>query len=197
MPKIQGLLNECMTFLDDELSTITGPYDNPLSINDVINQELILFVSLNIDKHGARACIGEDAVAEPATGRRQALRIGDRAEPEEPPAIFCRHRRGAPFGYRNFAQILNTARGTNTAFLFSMQSLPQLLQVGKSLPQQDVSSAPGTAMLLQTRDEETAKYSSRRRRKCRCRSGHSNCGAKTFWDLKTSKRRRAPRNGNT
>jgi hypothetical protein len=37
----------------------------------------------------------------------------------------------APFGYRNFAQILNTARGTNTAFVFSMQSLPQLLQVGK------------------------------------------------------------------
>jgi type IV secretory pathway TraG/TraD family ATPase VirD4 len=31
----------------------------------------------------------------------------------------------APFGYRNFAQILQTARGTNTAFLFSMQSLPQ------------------------------------------------------------------------
>jgi type IV secretory pathway TraG/TraD family ATPase VirD4 len=34
----------------------------------------------------------------------------------------------APFGYRNFAQILQTARGTNTAFLFSMQSLPQLMQ---------------------------------------------------------------------
>ena len=25
VPKIQGLLNECMTFLDDELSVITGP----------------------------------------------------------------------------------------------------------------------------------------------------------------------------
>jgi type IV secretory pathway TraG/TraD family ATPase VirD4 len=33
----------------------------------------------------------------------------------------------APFGYRNFAQILQTARGTHTAFLFSMQSLPQLM----------------------------------------------------------------------
>ena len=29
VPKIQGLLNECMTFLDDELSVITGPYDEP------------------------------------------------------------------------------------------------------------------------------------------------------------------------
>jgi hypothetical protein len=43
----------------------------------------------------------------------------------------------APVGSRHFAQILNTARGTNTAFLFSMQSLPQLLQVGKGF-QQDV-----------------------------------------------------------
>ena len=56
-----------------------------------------------------------------------------------------------------FAQILNTARGTNTAFLFSLQSLPQLLEVGKGF-QQDVSSAPGTTMLMQTRDEEIAKY---------------------------------------
>ena len=41
VPKIQGLLNECMTFLDDELSVITGPYDNLLSINDVIDNEPI------------------------------------------------------------------------------------------------------------------------------------------------------------
>src|SRR6201998_3540205 len=30
VPKIQGLLNECMTFLDDELSVITGPYEDSL-----------------------------------------------------------------------------------------------------------------------------------------------------------------------
>jgi hypothetical protein len=63
----------------------------------------------------------------------------------------------APFGYRNFAQILQTARGTNTAFLFSMQSLPQLMQVGRGL-KEEVTSAPNTTMTLRTRDEETAKY---------------------------------------
>ena len=51
VPKIQGLLNECMTFLDDELSVITGPYEDLLSIDDVIDQELILFVTLNINKN--------------------------------------------------------------------------------------------------------------------------------------------------
>src|SRR5204863_6411674 len=51
VPKIQGLLNECMTFLDDELSVITGPYEDLLSIDDVIEQELILFVTLNINKN--------------------------------------------------------------------------------------------------------------------------------------------------
>ncbi|HEV2174461.1 MAG TPA: GTPase domain-containing protein, partial [Nitrospira sp.] len=40
--KIQGLLNECMTFLDDELSVITGPYEDLLSLDEVIEQELIL-----------------------------------------------------------------------------------------------------------------------------------------------------------
>jgi hypothetical protein len=51
VPKIQGLLNECMTFLDDELSVITGPYEDLLSIDEVIQNELILFVSLNTNKN--------------------------------------------------------------------------------------------------------------------------------------------------
>jgi hypothetical protein len=63
----------------------------------------------------------------------------------------------APFGYRNFPQILQTARGTNTAFLFSMQSLPQLMPVGRGF-KEDVASAPNTTMTLRTRDEETARY---------------------------------------
>src|SRR5260370_40859511 len=63
----------------------------------------------------------------------------------------------APFGYRNFAQILQTARGTHTAFLFSMQSLPQLTAVGRGF-KEDVSSAPNTTMTLRTKDEETARY---------------------------------------
>jgi hypothetical protein len=158
VPKIQGLINECMTFLDDELSTITGPYDNLLSINEVIDQELILFVSLNINKNIAPVrALGKMLL------QNLQLVVGKRYESQSErnrknrPLFSVVMDEFAPFGYRNFAQILNTARGTNTAFLFSMQSLPQLLQVGKGF-QQDVSSAPGTTMLLQTRDEETAKY---------------------------------------
>jgi len=63
----------------------------------------------------------------------------------------------APFAYSNFAQILQTARGTNTAFLFALQALPQLLTVGRGF-KDDVSSAPNTTMLLHTRDEETTQY---------------------------------------
>ena len=63
----------------------------------------------------------------------------------------------APFAYSNFAQVLQTARGTNTAFLFALQSLPQLLTVGRAF-RDDVSSAPNTTMLLHTRDEETTQY---------------------------------------
>jgi hypothetical protein len=158
VPKIQGLLNECMTFLDDELSIITGPYEDLLSLDEVIEQELILFVTLNVNKN-----------TEPvrALGRilLQNLQnvVGKRYESEQE-----RHRKDrpllsvvldefAPFGYRNFPQILQTARGTNTAFLFSMQSLPQLMHVGRGF-KEDVASAPNTTMALRTRDEETARY---------------------------------------
>lgn len=156
--KIQGLLNECMTFLDDQLSVLTGPYEQLLSLDDVIDQELILVVSLNINKNPEpMRSLGKMLL------QNLQLVIGKRYESEEHrlranrPMLSIVLDEFAPFGYRNFAQILQTARGTNTAFLFSMQALPQLMQVGRGF-KEDVSSAPNTTMILRTRDEETSRY---------------------------------------
>src|SRR6516165_5145239 len=158
VPKIQGLLNECMTFLDDELSVITGPYEELLSIDEVIEQELILFVSLNVNKNTEPVrALGKMLL------QNLQLVVGKRYESEEQrrranrPMFSVVLDEFAPFGYRNFAQILQTSRGTKTAFLFSMQSLPQLMQVGRGF-KEDVTSAPNTTLTLRTRDEETAKY---------------------------------------
>jgi hypothetical protein len=158
VPKIQGLLNECMTFLDDELSVITGPYEDLLSIDEVIEQGLILFVTLNVNKNTEPVrALGKMLL------QNLQLVVGKRYESEEQrrkigsPLFSVVLDEFAPFGYRNFAQILQTARGTKTAFLFSMQSLPQLMQVGRGF-KEDVTSAPNTTIILRTRDEETARY---------------------------------------
>ena len=159
VPKIQGLLNECMTFLDDELSVITGPYEELLSLDEVIEQELILFVSLNVNKNTEPVrAMGKMLL------QNLQLVVGKRYESEQQrrssnrrPMFSVVLDEFAPFGYRNFAQILQTARGTHTAFLFSMQSLPQLMQVGRGF-KEDVTSAPNTTIALRTRDEETARY---------------------------------------
>ena len=66
LQKIQGLLNECMTFLDDELSVITGPYEDLLSIDDVIE------------------------LAEPILKHRMALTFAARAEGETIEAVIGR-----------------------------------------------------------------------------------------------------------
>ena len=158
VPKIQGLLNECMTFLDDELSVITGPYEELLSLDEVIEQELILFVSLNVNKNTEPVrALGKMML------QNLQLVVGKRYESDEQrrrsnrPMFSVILDEFAPFGYRNFAQILQTARGTHTAFLFSMQSLPQLMHVGRGF-KEDVTSAPNTTMTLRTRDEETVRY---------------------------------------
>ena len=158
VPKIQGLLNECMTFLDDELSVITGPYDHLLSIDEVIEKELILFVTLNINKNTEPVrALGKMLL------QNLQLVVGKRYESEaerkrtNKPLFSVVLDEFAPFGYQNFSQILNTARGTNTAFLFSMQSLPQLLRVGRGF-KEDVTSTPNTTIALRTRDEETARF---------------------------------------
>ena len=158
VPKIQGLLNECMTFLDDELSVITGPYEELLSIDEVIEQELILLVALNVNKNTEPVrALGKMLL------QNLQLVVGKRYESEEQrrranrPMFSVVVDEFAPFGFKNFSQILQTARGTNTAFLFSMQSLPQLMDVGRGF-KEDVTSAPNTTMTLRTRDEETARY---------------------------------------
>ncbi len=158
VPKIQGLLNECMTFLDDELSVITGPYEDLLSLDEVIEQELILFVTLNVNKNTEPVrALGKMLL------QNLQLVVGKRYESDDQRRVANRPLFSvvldefAPFGYRNFPQILQTARGTNTAFLFSMQSLPQLMPVGRGF-KEDVASAPNTTMTLRTRDEETARY---------------------------------------
>jgi hypothetical protein len=158
VPKIQGLLNELMTFLEDDLSMITGAYDDLLSLDEVIDKELILFVSLNTNKNSkAVTALGRMLL------QNMQLIIGKRYQDERQrrrenrPMVSVILDEFAPFAYANFAQILQTARGTNTAFLFALQSLPQLLTVGRGF-KDDVSSAPNTTMLLHTRDEETAQY---------------------------------------
>jgi hypothetical protein len=154
--KIQGLINEMMTFIGDDMAMITGPYDELLSLDDVIDKGLILFMSLNVN-------VNERAVT--ALGRmllqNLQLMIGRRysraEEGKKQPFVSVIMDEFSPFAYENFAHILQTARGANVAFLFALQSAPQLLQVGRGF-RNDVSSAPNTTFMLRTKDEETAQY---------------------------------------
>jgi len=154
--KIQGLINEMMTFMGDEMALITGPYEDLLSLDDVIDKNLILFMSLNVN-------VNERAVT--ALGRmllqNLQLMIGRRysraEEGQQQPFVSVIMDEFSPFAYDNFAHILQTARGANVAFLFALQSAPQLLQVGRGF-RNDVASAPNTTFMLRTKDEETAQY---------------------------------------
>ena len=49
--KFRAFFNELMTFLEDDLSIITGPYEDLLTLDEIIDQELVLFVSLNVNRN--------------------------------------------------------------------------------------------------------------------------------------------------
>jgi len=111
VPKIQGLLNECMTFLDDELSVVTGPYEDLLSIDDVIEQELILFVTLNINKNTEPVrALGKMLL------QNLQLVVGKRYASEEQrrrsdrPMFSVILDEFAPFGYRNLLGVRRARR---------------------------------------------------------------------------------------
>jgi len=62
-----GLINQMMTFLEDKLSIIAGPYEDLISIEDVIEQGQILFVSLREGGYRVPCFIRWPGVVKPGT----------------------------------------------------------------------------------------------------------------------------------
>jgi len=158
VPKIQGLINKLMIFIADELSQITCAYDNLLNFDDVIDQQLILFVSLNINRNPrAVTALGRMLLQDLQLMVGKRYGSGRNFVDDGSPMVSVILDEFAPFAYSNFAQILQTARGSNIAFLFSLQSIAQLDRVSKSF-RHDVTSAANTIMLMKVFDEESARY---------------------------------------
>jgi hypothetical protein len=156
--KIQGLLNELLSFLEDELSVVTGAYQDLLTLDDVLENDLILFVSLNSNRNQrAVEALGKILL------QNIQLMVGKRysqtsaAKSKDEPMLSVILDEFAPFAYPGFTQVLQTARGARVSFLFSFQSLPQLQRVSQSFSD-EVSSAPGTKMIMNVSEENTAQW---------------------------------------
>jgi Type IV secretory system Conjugative DNA transfer len=156
--KIQGLLNELLSFLEDELSIVTGSYQDLLTLDDVLNNDLILFVSLNANRNQrAVEALGKILLQniQLMVGKRYAQPVCDRDADE--PMLSVILDEFAPFAYPGFTQVLQTARGARVSFLFSFQSMPQLQRVSQAFAD-EVSSAPGTKMIMNVSEENTAQW---------------------------------------
>jgi hypothetical protein len=156
--KIQGLLNELLSFLEDELSIVTGSYQDLLTLDDVFEKDLILFVSLNTNRNQrAVEALGKILLQniQLMVGKRYARSTSDR-DPDEPMLSVILDE-FASFAYPGFTQVLQTARGARVSFLFSFQSLPQLQKVSQAFAD-EVSSAPGTKMVMNVSEENTAQW---------------------------------------
>ena len=155
VPKIQGLINHLMTFMTKEMARITGAYENVLTLDDVIDQRLILILSLNSNINGpAVTSLGRIMLhnLQLMIGRRYARSGYD----TEHPFVSVILDEFEPFAYEEFARIINQARGSNIGFLFSLQSQPQLRKVSESFSS-DLSSAPNTIFALRLSNDETSR----------------------------------------
>jgi len=156
--KIQGLLNELLSFLEDELSVVTGAYQDLLTLDDVLENDLILFVSLNSNRNQrAVEALGKILLQniQLMVGKRYSQTTASRSKDE--PMLSVILDEFAPFAYSGFTQVLQTARGAKVSFLFSFQSLPQLQRVSQAFAD-EVSSAPGTKMIMNVSEENTAQW---------------------------------------
>lgn len=152
---VRGLINNMMTFLEDRMSMITGPYEDLISIEEIIERRQILCISLNTSANDATT----SALGRMILQNIQMV-IGNRYEQSSRdkymPFVSVTMDEFAPIAYANFATIVHTARGSNTAFNFSMQSAPQMLEVSKGF-QRNIVSAPNTTFMMLTRDKDTCQ----------------------------------------
>jgi len=152
--KIQGLINHMMTYMSDSMALITGPYDDLLTIEDVLEQGLILYVNLNINvnKHAVTS-LGRILLQnlQLALGRRYA----ETGFGVTHPFVSVLLDEFAPFAYQNFSTILQTARGANVGFMFALQTYAQLDPAGFGL-KDSLSTGPNNSFMLRMKDDETA-----------------------------------------
>ncbi len=156
--KIQGLLNELLAFLEDDLSIVTGSYQNMLTIEDVIDKSLILIISLNSNKNKrASEALGKILLQNIRlmVGKRYQQMLSLNIEQEPILSVICDEI--ARYADPDFPQVLQTARGARVSFLFSFQAVPQLENVSRAFAE-EVCSAPGTKMIMNGTDESTAQW---------------------------------------
>jgi len=156
--KIQGLLNELLAFLEDDLSIVTGSYQNMLTIEEVVEKGLILVISLNSNKNKrASEALGKILLQNIRlmVGKRYQQMLSLNLEQEPILSVICDEI--ARYADPDFPQVLQTARGARVSFLFSFQAVPQLENVSHAFAE-EVCSAPGTKMLMNGTDESTAQW---------------------------------------
>lgn len=156
--KIQGLLNELLAFLEDDLSIVTGSYQNMLTIEEVVEKSLILVISLNSNKNKrASEALGKILLQNIRlmVGKRYQQMLSLNLEQEPILSVICDEI--ARYADPDFPQVLQTARGARVSFLFSFQAVPQLENVSRAFAE-EVCSAPGTKMIMNGTDESTAQW---------------------------------------
>ncbi len=155
--KIQGLLNPLMTFLQEKLSIITGPYDELVTLHDVFEQDLILLVPLNGNSNErAVSALGRILL------RNLQMLVGQRYERAarthqglRPVSVILDE--FSTFAYQGFTRILETARDSRVFFTFSLQSITALDAVGPGFRDR-LTAAPSTIMLMQSWDKASTEY---------------------------------------
>lgn len=156
--KIQGLLNELLAFLEDDLSIITGAYQDLLTLDDVLDKDLILLVSLNVNENErAVQALGRIILQNLRlmVGKRYSQEPGPGA-PQEPMVSVILDEIES-FAFPGFANILQTARGARISITFAFQMLSQLVTIGSAFAE-EVSSAPKTKMIMNVSEESTVQW---------------------------------------
>jgi type IV secretory pathway TraG/TraD family ATPase VirD4 len=157
LSKIQGLLNSMKPFVSESMSEITNATENLVTVDDVVEKNLILIVTMNIPKGSAATkTLGRIILRDLQS--TIAKRYDEYALDKKHSFVSIVLDEFGLFVYGGFSNIIHTARQANASFIFAFQSINQLAgQVGETFAH-DVSTATNCKLLMRISDDDTADY---------------------------------------
>lgn len=154
--KVRGLLNSIKPFVSEELSEITNATENLVTLDGVIEKNLILLVTMNIPKDSTTTVtLGKMILRDLQSVI--AKRYDSYELNKQHSFVSVVLDEFGLFSYKGFSSIIHTARAANVSFIFSFQNVNQLAaHVGETFAN-DVSTATNCKFLMKISDERTAE----------------------------------------
>lgn len=151
---LDGLFNSLDPFVGSDVSEIVNATRDLVSVRDVMDQNLILLATINLNRSSELKAIGRMLM------RDLQAQVGNRYRDEgggNPGFVSVVLDEFGLFAHSAFSNLVNTARQAHVAMIFSFQSMVQLSGLLGDAFASDIAMASNNKLIMRLSDSQTVR----------------------------------------